>query len=59
MASLMPRRISQVLTGQAVKKPMIIPICIKNHQPDLPPRCSVSVPADAAHQRKMTRDDEQ
>jgi hypothetical protein len=30
IASLMPARMSQVLTGQAVKKPAIMPICIKN-----------------------------
>lgn len=30
MASLMPARISQALTGQAVKNPAIIPACIKN-----------------------------
>lgn len=30
MASLIPRRISQALTGQAVKNPMTMPICIKN-----------------------------
>src|SRR5260370_37274304 len=30
MASLIPARISQVLTGQAVKNPAIMPICIKN-----------------------------
>jgi hypothetical protein len=30
MASLMPARISQVLTGQAVKNPAIIPICMRN-----------------------------
>jgi hypothetical protein len=30
IASLIPARISQALTGQAVKNPAIIPVCIKN-----------------------------
>ncbi len=30
IASLMPRRMSQTLAGQAVAKPIIMPICISN-----------------------------
>ncbi len=30
IASLMPRRMSQVLTGQAVKNPAIMPSCMRN-----------------------------
>jgi hypothetical protein len=30
MASLIPARMSQVLTGQEVKKPAIMPICMRN-----------------------------
>lgn len=30
MTSLMPRRMSQMLAGHAVAKPMTMPICIKN-----------------------------
>ena len=30
MASLMPTRMSQLLTGQEVKNPTIMPICMKN-----------------------------
>jgi hypothetical protein len=30
MASLLPARISQLLTGQAVKKPATMPTCMRN-----------------------------